>query len=433
MNKLNKRVLLISISSVERFSNTGVDQLAGYLRRKGYCVDIKYFHKHEKVKDIQQNVLGGYDVYGFSVVGPNYNKSVRVMNHIKKLNPDCTIYFGGAFATMYYREMLNENENLDYVVLGDGEEPTEALLTSLFSGTDLNNENVASRGDLEDKKACYSEIVSHHPAFDYYEKDSRIENAKKTHSMLTKTNVCTGHCTFCFERKGKIIYRDLDEIVAEIAYVHENYGVKKFYFCDDDLLDPNDDYIRIRIKELCNKIIQLNYKLVLTCFIKAVSFKDTEEDRDLLSLMYRAGFSSMFVGIEAANEKDLRIYNKKAKIPDNYKAYKETINDTTYQVYKLNKDSTYYLMYGENVETGEKSLYLYDSSDNTLQKYYEEEIDTLKEELKLNSYIIIGLISLIIILLIIFLIALHTKKKNNKSNKKEIKKRLKQEKEEFYN
>lgn len=318
MNKLNKRVLLISISSVERFSNTGVDQLAGYLRRKGYCVDIKYFHKHEKVKDIQQNVLGGYDVYGFSVVGPNYNKSVRVMNHIKKLNPDCTIYFGGAFATMYYREMLNENENLDYVVLGDGEEPTEALLTSLFSGTDLNNENVASRGDLEDKKACYSEIVSHHPAFDYYEKDSRIENAKKTHSMLTKTNVCTGHCTFCFERKGKIIYRDLDEIVAEIAYVHENYGVKKFYFCDDDLLDPNDDYIRIRIKELCNKIIQLNYKLVLTCFIKAVSFKDTEEDRDLLSLMYRAGFSSMFVGIEAANEKDLRIYNKKAKIPDNY-------------------------------------------------------------------------------------------------------------------
>lgn len=129
----------------------------------------------------------------------------------------------------------------------------------------------------------------------------------------------------------------------------------------------------------------------------------------------------------------IHLIDDETKIPDNYKAYKETINDTTYQVYKLNKDSTYYLIYGENVETGEKSLYLYDSTDNTLQKYYEEELNTLKEQLKLNSYIIIGLIGLIVILLIIFLIALHTKKKNNKSNKKEIKKRLKQEKEEFYN
>lgn len=136
--------------------------------------------------------------------------------------------------------------------------------------------------------------------------------------MLTKTNVCTGHCTFCFERKGKIIFRDIDEIVAEIAYVHTKYGVKKFYFCDDDLMDPNDSIIRDRIEELCTKIIQLGHKLVLTCFIKAVSFRDNEEDRKLLELMYRAGFSSMFVGIEAANEKDLRVYNKKAKTPDNY-------------------------------------------------------------------------------------------------------------------
>lgn len=318
MQKTVKRVLFISISSVERFSNTGVDQLAGYLRRKGYCVDIQYFHKHEPVEEIQRSVLEGYDVYGFSVVGPNYSKCVRVMNFIKENEPECTIFFGGAFATMYYREMLNENENLDYVVLGDGEEPTEALLISLFESKKQNNPNVASKTDLENKRACYSEIVSHHPAYDYYEKDCRSENVKKTHSMLTKTNVCTGHCTFCFERKGKIIYRNIDEIVREIEYVHLRYGVKKFYFCDDDLLDPNDSVIRERIEELCTKIMHLGHKLVLTCFIKAISFKDNEEDKRLLKLMYRAGFSSMFVGIEAANEKDLRIYNKKAKISDNY-------------------------------------------------------------------------------------------------------------------
>ena len=318
MNLAEKRILFISISSVERFSNTGIDQLCGYLRKKGYHIDIKYYHRHEKVEFIQRDVLNNYDVYGFSVVGPNYNKCVKVMDYIKRHEPRSVVYFGGAFATMYYKEMLEENINLDYIILGDGEEPTEILLENIFQNKNMPCESIASQKDFEHKKACYSEVVSHFPAFDYYEKDSLDENIKKTHSMLTKTNVCTGHCTFCFERKGKIIFRDIDEIIEEIKHVHTTYGIKKFYFCDDDLLDPNDNMIRNRIKELCQKILQLDYKLVFTCFIKAVSFKNTEEDKQLLRLMYKAGFSSMFVGIEAANEKDLRIYNKKARTPDNY-------------------------------------------------------------------------------------------------------------------
>ena len=318
MNSKNNRILFISISSVERFSNTGVDQLAGYLRENGYHVDIKYYHKKESLDYIKQDVLGKYDLYGFSIVGPNYKKCVSIMNYLKSVEPDCRIYFGGAFATMYYKEILAENASLDFVVLGDGEDPTKALLEHLFEHKPLKNDSVASRTDCEGKKAFYNTNVSHHPAFDYYERDTREENVKKTHSMLTKSNVCTGHCTFCFERKGQIIFRDIDEIVSEIAYVHHQYGIKKFYFCDDDLLDPNDGNIRKRIAELCNKIIDLNCKLVLTCFIKAVSFNDTPEDKALLALMYRAGFSAMFVGIEAANEKDLRIYNKKAKTIDNF-------------------------------------------------------------------------------------------------------------------
>ena len=47
----------------------------------------------------------------------------------------------------------------------------------------------------------------------------------------------------------------------------------------------------------------------------------------------------------------------------------------------------------------------------------------------MNSYLILGLISLLIIILITFLIALHSKRRVY--NKKEVKKRLKQEKEEF--
>ncbi len=119
------------------------------------------------------------------------------------------------------------------------------------------------------------------------------------------------------------------------------------------------------------------------------------------------------------------------KYPSNYKKYTVKIDGEEYTIYKLNKDSKYYLVYGENVETGKKGLYLYDSVDKTLQRYYREEVDSLNDELRINSFIIMGLTCLIVLLLIIFLIALHTKNNDKRKYKKEIKKRLKQEKKDF--
>ena len=121
----------------------------------------------------------------------------------------------------------------------------------------------------------------------------------------------------------------------------------------------------------------------------------------------------------------------KGKYPANYKKYTVTIEGVEYTVYKLSKKSKYYLVYGENVETGKKGLYLYDSVDKSIQRYYTEEVESLNDELKINSYIIVGLTCLIVLLLIIFLIALHTKNSSKRKTKREIKKRLKQEKNDF--
>ena len=119
------------------------------------------------------------------------------------------------------------------------------------------------------------------------------------------------------------------------------------------------------------------------------------------------------------------------KYPDNYKQYKVKIDGEEYTVYKINKSSKYYLVYGENVETAKKGLYLYDSEDKTIQRYYEDEVNSIKSALKFNSYIVIGLISLIVLLIIIFLIVLHNKNNDKRRKRKEIKKRLKQEKNDF--
>ena len=51
-SKSNLKVLVISINNIWRYPNTGVDQIVGYLRKDGFSVDIKYYHKKENYEQI---------------------------------------------------------------------------------------------------------------------------------------------------------------------------------------------------------------------------------------------------------------------------------------------------------------------------------------------------------------------------------------------
>lgn len=312
------KVLLISISINKRYSNSGIDMIAGYLRANGYCVDICYFHDGEDfqtmVNKLQQKP---YDLYGFSVYSSNYHQISELSREIKGMRPCSTIVWGGSFPTMYYKFALENNDAIDFIILGDGEYPMRLLIDSLENGEQIDVPYIVSRGNVECKSGYCNQIIDYLPAWDYYTKYLTNLNSKKIHCIQTKNNVCTGNCAFCFERKGKIQYKSIDLIIREIRHVVENYGIRKIYFSDDNLLDPNNEVAKEHVRNLCTELNKLPYRINYTCYIKAISFKDTESDRKLLQFMADTGFSSMFIGIEAGNDSDLEIYNKHTTVADN--------------------------------------------------------------------------------------------------------------------
>ncbi len=93
-------------------------------------------------------------------------------------------------------------------------------------------------------------------------------------------------------------------------------------------------------------------------------------------------------------------------IPSGYEKTKITINDIEINAYKLDSKSKYSLIYGMNIETGEEHLYMYDSDENTIQRYNGEEVNKLNK--KINNYTVIitslAIFSLISVMLIIFFI-----------------------------
>ena len=318
------KTLLISINNVWRYGNIGMDQLAGYLREKGYSVDINYFKNKDNVSDVFNNLDLDYDVFGFYITNSNYQKSCELAKKIKIIKANATICFGSSYSTRYFREILEFTDDVDYIILGDGEKPTEHLLEKLLVSKKenriipINHSAIASKNDLIQKKEYQNKEISHFPAFDYYEKDDSIRNSRKVHCIQTKNNICTGNCSFCTERHGEVAYKDLDSIVEQIKLVYHKYGVKKFFFTDDNILDPNDDKAKENLYILCKKIEELHLGIAFQCYIKAISLSDTKRDHELLKLMKKIGFVEIFIGLEAGNQEDLDLYNKKTKLSDNY-------------------------------------------------------------------------------------------------------------------
>ena len=117
----------------------------------------------------------------------------------------------------------------------------------------------------------------------------------------------------------------------------------------------------------------------------------------------------------------IHLIDDKSKIPTVYKKQKEKVNDKAYTVYKQNKKDAFFLVYGENVETGKKSLYLYDTVEKTLQRYNTDLLKVYQKDLQVQKYIIVGLTIFIVLLLIILILLLKTKRKRKpKKERKEF-------------
>ena len=119
------------------------------------------------------------------------------------------------------------------------------------------------------------------------------------------------------------------------------------------------------------------------------------------------------------------------KVPKGYKKTKITFNDDKIIAYKKNKKSNYALIYGINVETGKKHIYMYDKEEDTLQIYNDELNDVSDEKIEQYKMLIAGLSGLSVLLFLILIIVIMKNHKHNKEQKrirKQIKKERKQKK-----
>lgn len=224
--------------------------------------------------------------------------------------------------------------------------------------------------------------------------------------------------------------------------VRAQSGAEKTYVINIEVKDENPinvtvngkNYTVVKIKENLPAASLYTETTININGFEIPAYKNDNTNLVLVGLKDEEGNISLYIYNKDKNEyqeyneigvNKITIYPLTSN--EEIKGYKKdtiTINGVKVDGYYYTKDSDYVIIYGINVETGDKGFYMYDKKMQSLIKYNDEYIIDLNKKIELYSYIIIGF-SGVFILMIIIMIALAKKKSGKQKKQKPIEKEIK--------
>lgn len=220
-----------------------------------------------------------------------------------------------------------------------------------------------------------------------------------------------------------------------LVTVKAENGSEKTYTINVDVKDENP--IEVTVGDKKYTVVKIKENLPIASLYNEYSVKINEFDIPaykndytglvLVGLKDTDGNISLFIYDDENNSykeynelKSSQITIYPLKPEENVEGYKKgnvKIQDIDVEGFYLNEDSDFFVIYGVNVETGDKGFYMYDKKMQTLIKYNDELSSLLSEKIKLYTYIIIGFISLSVVMLIIIIVLVCKKGKKKKRGK----------------
>ena len=299
--------------------NIGIGRITSYLQQRDVSVLVTYF-KNDDIDAAIQKIDCGVSCYGFSLYQTNILFFLKIMKHIKAVNPNAIIVVGSKYSSIYYKDILKSSEfnAVDIVALGDGEESLFKIIDCIKHGNDVfelavNYDHIASKVSFENKKADALDINTlPFPDREWVKSNNFIS------AYICDCHGCVGKCSFCTYSTyyHKWNGRSPESLFEEIMSLHEKYSIHHFIFTGGSFEDPGE-LGKKKIEELCHLLLQKGVPLSFRYFLRSETFKDNPKDRNLLMLMKKAGLNIAIVGIESGNEDDLLLYNKRGSIQDN--------------------------------------------------------------------------------------------------------------------
>jgi len=276
----------------------GILSIASYLESKGYSVRVYDIHGEKlEDKDLVARLRRDKPRFiGISVLTNMCIPAHKIARICKQELPRSPIAVGGAHAEALPERMLR-NSAIDFVVRGDGEETmleivngrAPAAITGLSyreNGRVRHNPPRAVERNLDRYPLPSYHLVD----FDYYfPAAGSYRNLPAINMLMTRG--CPGKCNFCNSASTTLRSRSPESMVAQIKFLHENYGIRQVQFYDDTFTATKAICLRF-----CELMEQANLDVTWVAYVRGDCFSD-----HVAAAMKRAGCHQVLMGVETGN------------------------------------------------------------------------------------------------------------------------------------
>ncbi len=304
----------------------GLAWIASYLDSKGYYtdlvdmqIDIRSFG--DILKESKPKVVG--------IAGTSHTRyeSFKLAREAKEYDKDIFVIYGGSHATFTAEDTLKNIQEIDVVVIGEGEISTLKIIEKVLRNKkDFKVVDGISYRD-GDKRV-------HNKPMDRIESLEILPFPKRNEGDLGKYNLkmdfldlpaasimssrgCPINCSYCSASAMfgvKLTLRSAENVVDEIEYLIKNHGIEGVKFFDSTLTLK-----RSHIESLCEEIKRRKLKFPWECEIRVNTV-----DKNLLKTMKSAGCYYVDFGVESASPRVLKAMHKRITIEQVVNVFKWT-------------------------------------------------------------------------------------------------------------
>jgi len=258
----------------------------------------------EIIRDYNPDIVGVNNL--FTTQRKNAHEIYKIT---KQINKNIITVAGGAHPTAL-PELVLSDKNVDFVVLGEGEETIVDLIRLIEGKKDVSSlDGVGFRNNGDVKIIPKTKFINDLDKLPFparhllnMEKYFGLEvshgtRSRKRFSPIITSRGCPAKCTFCSAHKvwGRgFRYRSAEKVIAEMKHIKEKYDIEEIIF-EDDNMNLNAK----RAEKIFDLMIQANLNLVWDTPNGVAAWTLTE---NLIRKMKESGCRKLNFPIETGNQ-----------------------------------------------------------------------------------------------------------------------------------
>lgn len=299
----------------------GLGYLATWVRKEGHEVNILDSNNAKLGFDALTERLSALqpELVGIKLFTQDLQSVRKTLRFLKTQNSRIITVVGGAHPSALPEHTLNTLHDADYAFKGEAEIGFPRLLQSLEGKCTLKDVPGLVWRDGDSVRVNDQLFVNDldelgMPAWDLLDPREYSDTAETFRKAfpaapISITRGCPFPCTYCAGStiSGKPIRtRSIDNVLSEMQYLMENYGVREFNIADD-----NFTHNRAVVEAFCQGIIDRGWEIHWS---GSTGIRLDSLDERLLDLMRRSGCYSFYVGIESGSQRILDLMKKRLNL-----------------------------------------------------------------------------------------------------------------------